>query len=417
MRFFSPLFGSKHQKVVLFGSMMMLVYVADGLMAFLAPILIERRVQNTQIMGIILSSSSFFGLLADQFIASRFASRQYQFFSRWLLSLAFFFPMVFLFLPQRPLTFLLAMAVWGIYYEFITFTNYNFVHSTVRMSEHSFVWSIIEAIKSTALIIAPILATYLLSQGNEQPILFTVIGLLGGAFLVYVILHKRTVKQDSVVAFEVVPKKRSFIHEIQLWRILIRKIWPVYTFFFTFILVETCFWTIGPLLTEEIMKQSSFGALLIPAYIAPSFFAPFLVKRLGDRFGKKRIAFGSATVGASVLGIGSFVVGTSILLPCIVFISALFLSLDYPEIEAVFADYMSRIDGYGNDLIGLQATAFSLAWIIGPATAGSLSVVLGNGKTIGVFGLLLAIVSLLLLFVTKRKITMPQKELEQIQPV
>lgn len=401
-----------------YGLMMLLVFLADGMMSYMSPILIENRVNSTFLMGMVLSSSSVFGLVADMVISRFLVRREYQFFSRWLIGLALFFPLAFLLLPSKPIVLFLAMAIWGIYYEFITFSQYSFLAKSVSTHQHTFAWGLLGAFKSFGLVVAPLLATHLLAI-HESIALGSVIGCLMLAALVFVVL-KRSGKdvKASVQATPASSQKasgaRSFATEIKLWTVLLRKIWPVYLFFFAFVLFETSIWTVGPLLMEELRHHHWLGGLLLSAYILPSFLAPLYAPLLGKIMGKKRTAFVAGIIGATIINAAAHFGNHSYWLLIGFFFGALFLSLDYPEIEAVFEDYVKRVEGYGNDLVGLRGTASSLAYIVGPLLAGFFTTQVGAGKSIGLFAMIFGLVAIVVAVVTPRKIRMPLQALKSV---
>lgn len=406
----------RHRRLIWFSTIMFFVFFADGIMSYASPVFIEEKMNSAWLMGIIISSSSIFGLVADMIISKQFAQKEYRFFARWLLALALFFPLSLLFMPAQPLTFLIAMAVWGIYFEFISFSQFNFVHRVVGAKQHTAAWGLMDTFKAVAGIAAPIAATFLLEISMDIT-LYVVVGSLIVAMVLFYFYRKSNPEHESTIdrsASGENHEKRSFWQEIKLWRVLFKKIWPMYLFFFAFIMLEAAFWTVGPLLSEEIKDTHQWSSFLLSAYVLPSLFTPPLAHMLSVRFSKKKVAFTSALIGSILLATGTFFLGHSAFLIIFVFLSSVFFSIDHPEIEAVFEDYLSRIDDYSNDLIGLQSTATSLSYIVGPILAGGLASLVGSSTTLGIFALFLAAVSLILLVVTPRKIKMPHQELAQV---
>jgi fucose permease len=356
--------------------------------------------------------------VADLIIAQRFAQKEYRFFARWLIALALLFPMSLLFMPAHPLTLLVAMAIWGIYYEFISFSQFNFVHRIVKTDYHAAAWGVLEIFKALGGMLAPIAATYLLEWGMEVA-MWVVIGSLTVGAVLFVVYRwwYPTRPVQAELSVQPVKTKRSFWQEMKIWGVLMKRIWPMYIFFFAFVLLESAFWTLGPLLSEEIREVHPWSGFLLTAFILPSVFAPLLVHPLSTRYSKKKISFLAALLGSALLAVGAFWLGNSAWLIVIVFLSAIFFSLDFPEIAAVFEDYLSRIDGYENDLIGLQGTSTSLSYILGPALAGALANWLGNSAALGVFAVFLGLTSAWLLLITPRKIKMPRQELAAVEVV
>ena len=112
--------------------------------------------------------------------------------------------------------------------------------------------------------------------------------------------------------------------------------------------------------------------------------------------------------------IGSLLFADSLWYLAVVFISSTFTSLAFPELNATFEDYVARLDNFSNDLVGLRSSAGSLAYIIGPVTAGFLASKLGNWQTITIFAGALVIVAAAMLYVIPRKLRMPKQELVEV---
>jgi MFS family permease len=155
------------------------------------------------------------------------------------------------------------------------------------------------------------------------------------------------------------------------------------------------------------------GSFLIPAYIFPSIIVTLLAPRLAWRFGKKRVSFITAIIGSLILLAGGLIFpGGGFVI--VVLLSSLFIEVSYPEIYAVFEDYVARLGVFGNDMVGLEGAAISLGFIAGPILAGILASFLGNQNAIVCFAGLFGLTAVLALSKVPRKIKMPQQELLEI---
>lgn len=402
--------SQEYRKIVLlFATMLFFIFVADGLMSYFVPVILEASSGSTFYMGLVMSSSSVAGLLSDFLIAKWFPHKKYYFFVIWLLVFAFLFPLTFLWFPYHTFFFVIAMAAWGIYFEFIKFAEHSFVHSWVPVSEHAYAWGILEIFRSLAYTIAPLLAVWLLLIHDTSLLFFTVLLLClatCGAWIIKPPVH------SSQIALKRASLNRSFSQEIRIWRVLMKKIWPLYFFYFSLILLETGLFTVGVILSEQLNHASWVGGLLLPAYFAPSLLVPALSSRFAV-FGKKRVALCAGLLAGVTIALGSLVaVGVWFVLA--VFVSSIFSSLAFPELQATFEDYVARLCGFGNDLTGLEASAHSIGYIIGPIIAGALGSYLGPQLTIGMFGGILFLATALGLWMVTGKIKMPQQELLEI---
>jgi MFS family permease len=197
---------------------------------------------------------------------------------------------------------------------------------------------------------------------------------------------------------------------LKSWFILIKKVWTLYLFLIAICLIDTVFWTTGTVLSEKLKIQSFWGAFLLPAYSLPSLLTAGFTGLAAKPAGKKRAAFITAAISGLLLIPIGFVSHIWAILG-LVFLSSIFLSISFPEIAAVFEDYVTRLGESGDNMVGLQASAFSLAYIVGPIFAGAIASLLGDNFAFVSAGLLVAVVSVFCLFIVPRKIRLPESEL------
>lgn len=418
------MFSPKHRLAV-FGAFLFFVFFADSMMAYTVPVYVAARVNNTFVMGLVISTSSMAGLLVDFLIPKISHKRNYYFFIKWMLYLAVLFPLVFLLLPEHYFSYILAMAIWGIYFEFIGFSQFSFINEMVAVNDHIKAWSVLEVFKSLGIIVGPFLASYLLDISVRQTF-FVVVAGWAIAWLMSIILRKRVNKKQPILQLDTDGKvaaelqlqkndKRDFSEQMKIWLVLLGRIWPVFIFYFFFILTETSLLIVGPLQAEFLKDIHWIGGALLSIYFLPHVFMPLLAPMLSQPWGKKRAAFILAGSGAAILACAGLLFGASLWFILLLFVAALLLSIVYAEINAVFEDYVDRVDDYANDMIALRNVAGSVAYILGPIVAGWLASIIGFGQTIGVFAAVLSVVSFVLLIVTPRKIRFSHQQLKQIE--
>lgn len=416
-----PLMGGKNTVLLSFALIMMVVFTADSAISYLSPVVMERQLGNVMLMGVILGFSSMVGTVCDLIFPQVFGDRPYTFHFRAVLMLMLTFPMCYILLPHQPWVFVLSMAIWGVYFEFLRFTEFNFIHTILPLSDHARGWGILETFRSVGLMVGPLMSGFLLDQvADERPTLpfWGVIGVLVLAIVLYklyeLFLFKWSDKQlASQHKQKLAEHSRSFMTELKIWSKLLRRLWLVYIFFLSMVMLDTTLWSVGALLSEELRHQHWFGGLLLPAYAFPSIFLSILAGRLAKYWGKKRMAFGMSLLAGLLMGFGCLFVQNAWLVVLVLF-SASCMAIAYPEIYATFEDYMARLDTFGGDLVGLQATAANIAYIVGPILASFLAVYIGNYGAIAVASLWLSGVSMAALIWVPRKIKMPMHSLERI---
>jgi MFS family permease len=398
--------------LIMYSMIMFLLVFGDATMAYVTPVYIESHVQNSLIMGIVMSFSSLIGFCCDLTFPSVFRSKDNLFFLGGTIVCAILFPLIYLFLPAILPTLLLGVGIWGVYYEFLSFSNFNFIHAYLKQEHHALAWGILSTFKSLGIFVAPLLASELLHENLQFPF-FAALGFFcAGIFGTLIFTHVFPRNKHPHVVEEVRKPFRVF-EQLKVWWVLLRKIWPVYIFIFVLFILDSTYWTIGILLSEEIQQRSHIGSFLLMAYILPSLFMGALIHKMAKPFGKKRLAF----IAGGAAGLILLVTGLSpspLLLLMGIFCSSLFTAAAFPAIMAVIQDYVGRLENHRGDMVGLQASASSLSYIIGPITAGGIATLVGTQHTFSIMGGLLLAISLLCLIVVPRKIHLPQNGLQTL---
>ena len=397
---------------LIFCSIIFFYYLADGIVSYINPVYMEGHLPSPAVMGTVMSFSSLVGFVCDLIFPKLFRHQNFWFFLRSLLMVAVSLPLIMIWFPASIGTFLLAMTVWGIYYELGVFTNFNFVHGFTKVGQHAEAWGLLYVFKALAYTLGPLLAIWLIDQGEVVPYWGGIISLLMAGVAVAVLKSKYarqlknhgTLSRDSAISVKV---------ETKVWWLLIKKVWPLYWFLLSLFLLDSSFWTIGTLFSEQLRTQSWVGGLLLSAYELPSLFFGFLAGNFARRWGKKRSAFGTSIMAGLLLAATGMVNRVEMLVG-LVFLASTSLAIAWPEIYGTFEDYVSRLGVLKSDMIGLQASAGSLAYIGGPMIAGWLASGLGEQMSLAGLGWYLAGVSLVLLVIMPRKIRLPQGQLQQV---
>ena len=85
----------------------------------------------------------------------------------------------------------------------------------------------------------------------------------------------------------------------------------------------------------------------------------------------------------------------------------------FPMTEAVYSDVIARMGHEKKHLMGLTSSMGSLAYIIGPITAGLLSSKWREGGAMAVVGVMALVLGAWLLAVTPKKLKLPQNEIKE----
>jgi MFS family permease len=383
------------------------IFLGDAILSFWVPGFIERTLSSSIAMGFVMSFSSIVGLGVDlalpQIIRGITVKK--------LLILGIITSLVFSTLlissTIKPLIFilLLAMALWGLYYEFLGFAGQQFVADVVPLKLHSASWAVIGTFKNLAYFLGPIIAGWILLKGDKMPplvaIFFVLIGLL--------ILNLSGKRHERRLDFDL--EEVNFFRELEHWSILFKRVWPVIVMSIFMGLIDSFFWTIGAIYSEKLSQISWLGGMFLPFYTLPSLFMGFVVAKWSIYEGKKKLAERLLLVSGLVLSLLIFFENVAILV-FIVFLASLFLAIVYPLVDGVYSDIVARMGRERRHMIGLCNSTMSLAYVVGPIMAGLIANFVGEKMSFVVIGVLTAFISGILLLSTPRKLKLPHKVIE-----
>ncbi|KKT49363.1 MAG: 3-phenylpropionic acid transporter [Candidatus Collierbacteria bacterium GW2011_GWD2_45_10] len=360
-------------------------------------------------MGIIISFSSLVGFGADLIFPQLLKHVK----TRKVLLMAIGSSLVFcgvlLWSVAWPLIvlFLLAMGVWGVYYEFLGFGGQAFVSESVPVTARSGVWAVMSAFRSLAYFIGPILGSYLaISKGDYWVVMVATVCVALG-YLVWMIMGRSN--RESVV--DEPAERVSLLKEIQHWWTLSERVWPVLAISLMMGIVDATYWTTGTVFSDNLAKQNWWGGLFLPLYTLPMVFVGVVIARWGVYKGKKKLA----EIFMLISGLLLVLIGPSDSVIVALTVSLLvgtMLSVSWPMTDAVYSDIVSRMGSEGKHMVGLSGSTLSVAYIVGPIIAGLISQFVGEKNTFVVMGIVLTLVSLCLLVVTPKKLRLPQAEIK-----
>lgn len=406
-RSFSFLGDKVWSKVILFSLTLFLLRLADAVISFWAPNQIQSSLNSSVWMGFIISFQSIIGFGADLIFPTLLRTTKTKRLIFWAIimsSLTSFFLAASITKPFIAI-FLITMTLWGIYYEFVAFANYQFMGSSVPSHLRSAAWGIMGTFVNLAYFLGPLLAaavllkSYVLAEG-------IILVFLVGAFLLLTLFKGH---HDAVAKVDI--KEINPWVELKHWLTLSKHIWPAMVLSLMMGFIDSTFWTTGAIWTEKLAKINYLGGMFLPFYQLPAIFLGAVVAGWGIYKGKKILTEKFLIVA------GIFLVALAVSeaiywqLAMVLFSSAA-LSVCYPLLEGVYTDIVARMGKEKNDLIGLTSSVVNVSYIIWPPVVGVVAGVIGERLTFSFVGILVVIVSVVLLFVTPKKLRLPQEEIK-----
>ena len=397
--------------LIVFSFVIFLISLHDGIMSYMAPVIIEDRLNNTFWVGAVLSVSALFGMFLNFVIAQFFSFKDYTFFMGGALLFALGLPLAFLLLPRELIPFILAMLIWSVYYELRNYSKYDFVHRFLPTEKNTLAWSVMTIFQSTSYMLGPAITVFLVSKHTNLPLYVSLIitSVTVLVFFIFVSFYKRGEEADTKPK----EKHRSFWKEISVIKVLTRRIWALVIFSFTITLLDVTFWTTGVLYAEKLRVQSYWGGMFLILYCLPTIFIGWIIPHLYQSLGKKRTAL-IAGIGSGIALIFLGLTNNIFTILGLVVLVSIGYDIATILISATFEDYITRLDTAKQDLVSINQLSGNLAYTIGPILMGFVSYKLGFGASFAFAGILIILASGYALSVVPRKIKMPHVELAEV---
>lgn len=384
--------GGWHKQRLLYGVAVMIFFFAlgDSILTYIMPLLIVESGFSDTAMGLIIGSSSMVGAVFD-ILASRYLRRPHYrrlYLAVLILSGLFAF---LLFQAQIIWIYLMAMAVWGIYWDIFHFANYDFVSRIKAKDDDAAEFGVLDVFKALGSLIGPILAGLVIAKVvGIMPFMIAAVA-LATAFLFYLLVLKYPNRRLQEIRVGQI-KTKSWWREFKIWRKLSRQILPFLFFILLLYVIDAFFWTAGPLLAES-GEFGVFGGFLLAAYVLPVLLIGWLVGGITSKFGKKKTAFVAMSLGLGILSL-LYLAPHGLIIILLVLLSASCFSLAFTSIEGFYADYIAQTRTYEKEAQGLIDFFYNVGWIIGPVLAGFLSDKVGSLKSFGLLGFVSLLVTL-----------------------
>lgn len=399
----------------IFFSSYFLLRIADGIMGYVFPIIVETTVNSNTLMGLIMSLSSMTGFLCDFMLPSLISRKNWRQLLMVGTLLAFLFP-IFVFLGEvfvLSWLFVVASIIWGIYFEFILFSQQGFIVETDKHRDFSKDWGLMSVLISLMEIITPILASLLLSlRLVTYP--WTVILLL--LIVLMLLLLSKDTKRESES-----PKLKSkhrelydLYKEFKMWGLLGVHTYQILIISFLLQAVFASYWIFGGLFGRQLAGEEGADWIVMFLYAVPGLLSSLIMSKYLIKKNKKRISMLFMVFGGIVMTMMAFTQGNTVLTGLSIFLSSFLFSLSYPLNNAVFSDLAVRLGKNQSHLFGINNATSSLAYVFVPLVLGVFSDFWGYSISFAIMGGITVVAGIILLLVTPKKLILPQKEISKL---
>jgi len=189
-------YGSKHKALYFLSLIFLFWAIFDGIVSYIAPLVIVESGLSKTLMGIVIGASSVAGALFDFLMCRIFKSTFYRRIFIIMFAVCFLYPLI-LWQAKSFVIYLIAMALWGIYYDLKSFGIFDFIGRHTEPVEHSSSFGVVAVFLSLGYLLAPILAGVLIGEMVDwRPFVMAWIFLLI-SFLFFLILFYLMRKEKS----------------------------------------------------------------------------------------------------------------------------------------------------------------------------------------------------------------------------
>ncbi len=395
-------YGFKHKHIYAAALMLFFFAIFDGILSFITPIYITEKGISEGMMGIIIGTSSIAGLIFDLLICRVLKDVRYRLLYFLLFLICAIYPLI-LWGASSALVFVIAMILWGLYYDLLNVANLDFIARTSLKEEYSSNFGVLRIFFDLGYLLAPLITGFLIiTVIDYKPFLaawiFLVLALICYFLLLFLFRNGRHYYPKCKQI-----ESGSIFKELFLWKKIGNFILPVLLVTFMLNVIEGMYWTIGPLLATSTNFLDGLGGLFMTVYILPPLFVGWFVGRVTVRFGKKKTAFFSLFFGSVFLGL-FYIFDTPILLVVLSFLASFCTSFTSPAILGAYADYINETPQLEKEISTMQDSFVNIGYIFGPILAGFSGQYLGYVNTFALLGVFGIIMSLILLKLTPKQI-------------
>jgi MFS family permease len=360
-------------------------------------------------IGIIIGTSSIAGALFD-FVACRiFKKANFRRIFMTMFLLSALCPLI-LWQAKSFWIYVVAMAIWGMYFDLYNFGKLSFVSNCTDKEQHASSSGVLEVFRCFGYLLAPIIAGFAIGEAVGWRSFTQAYIFLGLAFIFFIVLLRLTRKNTGGAA--AMGQRESFEtkKEYRLWCKTVILLKPVLIMMLLVCIYDAFFWTIGPLFAESSLAGlDGFQGMFMTAYELPALIVGWFIGDVTSKFGKKQTAFVAFIIGSLLLATMPlmqspyFMIGT-------VFFASMFLSMAAPSINGAYADYADEAPNAEKEIEAVSDLANNIGYIIGPIAAGVLADIFGNSVAFSILSALGIVVTLILIKITPKEVNVSSLE-------
>ena len=400
------------RKVGLASLMIFFFVLFDGVLMYAAPIVMTHNKLSAGTVGLILGLSSVAGMAFDIIMSRLIKDMTYRSIFFFMLVVAAVYPFV-LFGANSVTVYLMAMVIWGLYYNLYNVGTLDFVsrsgddvdetHTDIDTA-HAREFGVLKVFDGLGYMIAPLLGSVLIiNMLNGDHSRYLMLALILPAFSFFFLLinyhkHKSKVSHFSRHIHRLLIHKGesfNFLKEMSIWMLVMKSLMPVLLLTLIINMVDSAMWTVGPLYSESLG-----GGYFMLAYTIPPLLVGWVTGRVASRWGKRHTAIIALFIG-SILMSGIGLTSVLPLLYAMSFAVSMCYSLAWPIINSIYADNINRDESIHEETESIEDLFTNIGDVLGPIIAGYSAQYAGSHHTFIYVGAIGVLCSAMLLFLKK----------------
>ena len=392
---------SQFQKQPLFATSLMLMFfiLFDSMIMYILPLAITQSGINESLMGLIIGSSSLAGLIFD-LVLCRFLNNTNYRRLFLIMFIAAFGYLTVVFFANKITVFLIAMILWGLYYDLLNLGRYDFVSKISTATNRVVNFSKITAFANIGYLFGPLIAGYLVGEFLDYPPFIAALIFLLISFMIFHFL----IKNDDEIKFQNNHIHRlSVLIEFDLWKKIGRKIVSPLLTIFIICLIDAYYWTLTPLLEQQQGLLGGKGMLIMIGYNLPPLLIGLVSGFAFKKYHKKRVAIICILLSGLIFILFLVTKNPNVIL-ILNFAAGFFLTVAQSSASATISDFITETPHLEKEINTLNDSFVNLGYIVGPMTAGFLGQYFGYIGAFSILGWVGLVVGLMLLVETPKKI-------------
>jgi MFS family permease len=390
------LYGMKHKHLYLLSLMFFFWKIFDGIVSYITPLVLTQSGMSETKMGLVYSSSSLFGALFDIVLSRYLKNSNYRRIFIILFITSFAYPLL-LWQAKTLFVYILAMGMWGLYYDLANFGTFDFISRKLNPEEHTSSFGVIDVFRAMGTLISPIIAGLVIIQLIDWKSYAAALFFLAISFMFFIEMLIFSKKSHYEYIKNIQSRKVSLFREIDTFKRVFKKVMPMVIVTSLIFLTDAFFWTIGPIFSEQYKQIHPLNGMFLAGYSLPTLLMGWFVGDIAAKYGKSKTTFISFLLASVVLTTFAFIGKSPIALFMGVLLFSTFISVTFTTSKSIFSEKINENPKEENVLEAWVDLGANFGYIVGPAAAGILADKVGNLESFSVLGVIGIICSLFLL--------------------